>query len=90
MYDGQWSEDQANGFGVRVNQNGVTYEGSWKNDLYHGAGVLSWTGEHRLAGCKYTGDFVRGKAHGKGRMEWKIGATFEGDWADGKRHGKGR
>jgi len=33
MYEGEWQEDKANGYGVYVHVNGAKYEGYWKNDL---------------------------------------------------------
>jgi hypothetical protein len=33
VYEGEWVDDKANGYGVYVHVNGAKYEGNWKNDL---------------------------------------------------------
>ena len=38
MYEGEWLDDQANGYGIYVAYNGTKYEGQWKDDLQHGQG----------------------------------------------------
>ena len=40
-------------------------------------------------GRTYTGEYVNGKATGKGSIKMPDGTTFEGDWLDGKLYGKG-
>jgi len=40
-------------------------------------------------GAVYEGEYVKGKAHGKGRVTFD-GCVYEGDWVDGKYHGQGR
>ena len=46
------------------------------------------------SGNTYTGPFVNGKRHGKGKFVWKEekwkGDTYDGDWVEGKKHGKGK
>lgn len=37
----------------------------------------------------YFGNFVDGKLHGKGVIEWEGGARYQGDWKDGHREGFG-
>lgn len=39
--------------------------------------------------CKYFGELVNGKRHGKGRMEFENYDSYEGEWVDGKMEGKG-
>ena len=36
VYEGEWRDDKANGYGVYVHVNGARYEGHWKNDLQDG------------------------------------------------------
>ena len=36
VYEGNWVDDQANGFGVFVDANNARYEGEWLNDMQHG------------------------------------------------------
>ena len=42
IYEGEWEEDKANGYGVYIHVNGAQYEGYWKNDLQDGQGMESW------------------------------------------------
>jgi len=40
VYQGLWENNQKNGFGILKDNKGVViYEGTWKNDVYHGRGV---------------------------------------------------
>ena len=32
IYEGEWKDDKANGFGVYIHVNGAKYEGEWLND----------------------------------------------------------
>ena len=40
MFDGEWLDDKANGYGVYVHINGAKYEGHWKDDLQDGFGKI--------------------------------------------------
>ncbi len=31
-----------NGIGIKIYQNGATFEGTWINDIRHGVGVKTW------------------------------------------------
>lgn len=42
IYEGEWKDDKANGFGVYIHVNGAKYEGEWLNDKQHGQGVENW------------------------------------------------
>ena len=33
VFEGEWQDDKANGFGVYTHMNGAKYEGYWKDDL---------------------------------------------------------
>ena len=39
---------------------------------------------------QYSGGWVEGKPHGKGKLACPEGKVYEGEWVEGKRHGKGR
>ena len=41
VFDGQWKNDKANGYGVYTHVNGAKYEGMWKDDLQDGFGNYS-------------------------------------------------
>ncbi len=32
IFEGEWLDDQANGYGIYYHSNGNTYKGYWKND----------------------------------------------------------
>ncbi len=44
VYEGDWSNDMANGKGVYMHSGGARYEGEWKDDLQNGNGVETWPG----------------------------------------------
>ena len=42
VYDGDWKDDKADGFGIYTHNNGNRYVGDWKEDKQHGKGVEVW------------------------------------------------
>jgi len=42
VYEGDWINDKANGYGVYNHVDGAIYEGQWIDDLQHGEGKESW------------------------------------------------
>ena len=36
VYEGEWLEDKANGYGVFIDSQNARYEGMWKDDLQNG------------------------------------------------------
>ena len=42
IYEGEWKDDKANGYGIYIHVNGAKYEGEWLNDKQHGQGVENW------------------------------------------------
>ena len=63
---------------------GVSYDGDWEDDLFHGQGTFLW-----ISGSKYQGPFVAGKVHGKGTFTESNGTTYTGFFSNGKKHGRG-
>ena len=59
------------------------YDGSWKNGLFDGYGVLTYSGYN------YQGEWKEGKKHGKGKLKMPSGCIFDGDWIEGLLHGQG-
>jgi hypothetical protein len=41
-YDGEWVNDQQEGYGITVWKNGRRYEGEWKGDEINGVGRWRW------------------------------------------------
>ncbi|KAH3722650.1 protein kinase [Pelomyxa schiedti] len=60
-------------------QGGGSYAGGWKDDMFHGKGVLVWH-----AGPKYKGDWSCGREHGSGmKTRTRDGTLFTGEWEMG-------
>jgi hypothetical protein len=59
---------------------GFKYEGEFKEDKFHGKGVMIFPN-----GRKYEGEFKESKAHGKGAMIFPDGHKYEGMYEDGKK-----
>lgn len=79
VYEGEWVDDKAHGFGTFVDTEGAKYTGEWVNDMQHGYGEESWN----KGTTKYIGQFYKGKKNGKGRFEWEDTSFYEGDFVDG-------
>jgi len=71
-YEGEWSNDMMNGYGVYKYASGATYSGNWKNNRHHGYGVYVMAN-----GCKFEGEWEDHRFHGPGtftdleRIPWK-------------------
>lgn len=93
MYRGAVKDNKANGYGEAEillansytgNKKFSYYKGDWKNNNFHGKGLLDY-----VAGSKYEGDFLNGKPHGKGIYYFEGSGNYTGDFVNGKRQGKG-
>ena len=97
-------EDWTNKDGVFINSKGHQYVGEWKDDKFHGQGMLFADNnklERRKTQNRWEGVFKNGKLEGQGT--WlEITADVEGnffnpqhseeyvgEWKDGKFHGQG-
>eukprot|EP00350_Pseudokeronopsis_sp_OXSARD2_P007106 CAMPEP_0170548592 /NCGR_PEP_ID=MMETSP0211-20121228/6870_1 /TAXON_ID=311385 /ORGANISM="Pseudokeronopsis sp., Strain OXSARD2" /LENGTH=194 /DNA_ID=CAMNT_0010854203 /DNA_START=510 /DNA_END=1090 /DNA_ORIENTATION=- len=89
IYEGNWQNDKACGYGVFVDTVNAKYEGYWLDDLQHGEGIESW-GTAEVPQAIYIGNFFKGKKNGKGRFQWNDGSYYEGDFVDGHFQGFGR
>ena len=56
-YDGDFVEDEFEGKGKYIYENGKYYEGQWSNSLRHGEGILY----NKNGKIKHKGIFVNGK-----------------------------
>ena len=66
------------------------YTGRFRGGLFHGKGVLRWRD-----GLVFTGDFSKGVANGKAKLEVSPshdhpGSVYVGDYKHNARHGKGK
>ena len=66
-------------------QSGDTYEGTLKNNKYHGKGVYKFSD-----GTVYEGDFRNGKFHGDGSYKFSDGRIFVGKFLKDKKAGVGK
>lgn len=86
-YEGQLVRGKREGEGIMFWPTGKIYVGQWRDDRFHGHGLLFATAER---GCTYNGDWVQGQCHGVGRVEWPSrGTWYDGEWVDGLQDGMG-
>ena len=67
-----------------INYDNGYYEGEIKDGKPYGFGTYRWNN-----GDVYTGEYVKGIRHGKGKFVYANGNYYDGDWVDGKYHGHG-
>lgn len=84
VYEGFWSEDQADGYGRLVHADGDYYEGEWQNDKAHGKGKYV-----HPDGAYYEGDWVKDLQEGHGVEMYSDGSVYTGGFLNGMKHGKG-
>lgn len=58
-----------------------SYEGEFKNNLFHGKGKYEWSD-----GRSYEGDWVEGKMEGDGEFSWKGNILVDYNNVDGKKY----
>ena len=87
FYEGTWNYDlRKHGFGTLLMVDGTKYAGFFNNDVFEGNGYF--IDPH---GRLYIGEFINGKANGKGRIttEKDPGYLYEGEFEDNLYHGEG-
>ncbi|PWJ41855.1 hypothetical protein [Sediminitomix flava] len=75
---------QKHGYGTYTWTEGGSYEGQWKNDMFHGKGTLILADS-----SNYTGYFVQGKMQGNGTYKWANGNEYKGYFYDDQPNGQG-
>lgn len=97
LYNGDWVMGKREGQGEAISYDGFTpeYTGSWKDDVYHGMGIM-----YDEEGFKsFEGEWVDGERHGQGKAfctddEWHLNRktymVYDGAWEHGKRNGCGK
>lgn len=69
---------------------GSTFEGTLRQGVREGHGVLTWLDDDRHQGRRrYVGHFHRNKFHGHGVLTWPDGRWYKGEFRDGTPSGKG-
>ena len=83
-YIGEWSKGRREGFGIYMyKQYGISYQGTWKNDLFNGVGQLVTNSSN------YSGEFINGIKYGFGYSRFTNGASYEGQYTNDKANGFG-
>ena len=85
VYEGQFDNDNINGYGKITYNNNDIYLGDWENNKKHGFGCYrSYEGDF------YQGEWRNDKRHGVGEIFYKnYKITFRGKWKDDKKIGDG-
>lgn len=71
-YWGSWKNNQRNGYGSYLWEDGQKYEGYWSNNVRHGKGVL-----HLTNGEKLVGEWTNGTLNGKVEKQSEAGVIIE-------------
>ncbi|KAM3130628.1 hypothetical protein pb186bvf_017325, partial [Paramecium bursaria] len=84
IFEGQFSNNQANGKGRMIYADGDFYIGQWVDDMCQGIGTYTHND-----GTVYVGDWFRDMQHGRGSETFKDGSSYQGDYERGKKQGQG-
>ena len=88
IYKGSFNfNGKKEGFGILIDSSGNKYIGEWKNDLFHGLGILTYEG-HDLYNY-YEGNFSEGYKHGSGNLIYKDGSCYKGNFDKNNFEGNG-
>lgn len=77
-YDGEWNNDQMEGYGVYKYLSGARYEGNWVKNRQHGQGTFYFPN-----GAKYVGQWENHKMSGRGMYTDPYGVPWEGVFING-------
>jgi hypothetical protein len=85
VFEGQFEEGSRQGYGTFTYSSGAVYQGSWRNNEYHGTGLLA------TPDYEYDGNWHQGMKHGsRGHITFSNGMEYIGSWIDDQFHGEGR
>ncbi|XP_021334529.1 alsin isoform X1 [Danio rerio] len=90
-YQGHWKEGKMHGFGTFWYASGEVYEGSFRENMRHGHGMLrSGKVASPSSSSVFVGQWVQGKRTGYGVCDdFSRGEKYMGIWHDDQRHGDG-
>lgn len=77
-YEGDWHEDQMQGFGTYHYPDGSIYHGEWLANQHHGQGVFQFPN-----GTVYKGEWKGHLMNGKGEFTDHLGRTWIGQYREG-------
>ena len=77
-YEGEWSNDMMNGYGVYKYASSAVYSGNWKNNRHHGYGVYEMAN-----GCRYEGEWEDHRFHGPGAFTDLESIQWKGEFLHG-------
>ncbi|MGV3079771.1 hypothetical protein ACEE44_06165 [Streptococcus sp. 32226D021BW] len=78
QYNGYVVASKMNGQGQLTFENGDSYQGQFKNGIFHGQGTYK-----SASGWVYVGEFKNGYADGKGKLTTEGQAIYEGRFKQG-------
>ena len=83
IYNGEFNNDLYNGTGCLKKENGDSYAGVFKDGKLNGSGVIVQHPIEGNEGVVFSGEFVNGLKHGKGKVMDKKGKVIEeGEWVN--------
>jgi hypothetical protein len=86
IYEGDFVDEEWNGKGKLIYDDGGVYEGDFVDGLRNGRGILT-----QADGGVYEGDFINGAIIGKGKYTYPDGGgVYEGDFVHAELTGKGK
>ena len=83
VYEGYFVDDQYDGKGKLINEDGSIYEGEFSKNKKNGEGTLY------DKKSKYKGHFKDDKFDGKGELIYEDGGKYVGEFSQNLRHGQG-
>ncbi|XP_052004205.1 alsin-like [Xyrauchen texanus] len=90
-YQGHWKEGKMHGFGTYWYASGEVYEGSFRDNMRHGHGMLrSGKMASPSSSSVFVGQWFQGRRTGYGVCDdFNRGEKYMGMWLDDQRHGDG-
>lgn len=90
-YQGHWKEGKMHSFGTYWHASGEVYEGSFRENMRHGHGMLrSGKMASPSSSSVFVGQWVQGKRTGYGVCDdFSRGEKYMGIWLDDQQHGDG-
>lgn len=87
VYQGGWTQNKQEGYGVCLYPDGRLYKGNWRGGLFSGRGLLKYP-----EGDVLEANFVGGMAQlgNQVRVTMRNGEQYSGEWRGEKRNGSGR